>query len=93
MKIVVESIVKTKVIYMEEKEKHIIIISIRKKVVECVYDMAGKNNFWIQFEDGQRKEMSTFLLTLISDEDEFVQWLEDTILEPPTQKWMWIIDY
>ena len=36
----------------------------------CVHAVAGKNNSLVQFEDGQKKEMSSSSLVLLSSKEE-----------------------
>ena len=42
------------------------IMSISKEVVRCVQDVMGKKNLLVQFEDGQKKEISSSLIVLLS---------------------------
>ena len=49
-------------------------------MVGCVQTVLRNNSFLIQSDDGQIKDMSTCLLTLISSEEKVGK---DIILEPP----------
>ena len=42
----------------------------RKEVVVCVQSVVGKNNFLVQFEYGQKKEISFSLLVFLNLEEE-----------------------
>ena len=42
----------------------------RKEVVECVQSVVGKKKFLIQFEDGQKKEISSSSLVFLSSKEE-----------------------
>ena len=39
-------------------------------MVGCVHTMVGKNKLLVQFEDGQKKEMSYFLLLYLCPKEE-----------------------
>ena len=52
-------------------------------MVGCVYTVWRNNSFQIQSDDGQIKDMSTCLLTVISSEEEVGQYGKDIILELP----------
>ena len=41
-----------------------------KEVVVCVNDVEGKNNFLVQLEDGQKKEISSSSLVFLSSKEE-----------------------
>ena len=41
-----------------------------KEVVVCVHDLGWKKNFLVQFEDGQKKEISDSLLVFLSSKEE-----------------------
>ena len=41
-----------------------------KEVVGCVQDIAGNKNLLVQFEDGQKKEISSYLLVFLSSREE-----------------------
>ena len=56
------SVVKEKVGELEDITREGISNRIRKEVVGCVYAVVGKENFLVQFEDGQKKEISSSLL-------------------------------
>ena len=45
----------------------------------CLNDLAGKKNFQIQFKDGQSKDMSNGLITVISSGEDFEKWVEESI--------------
>ena len=38
----------------------------RKEVVVCVQSVVGKNKFLVKFEDGQKKEISSYSLLFLS---------------------------
>ena len=41
-----------------------------KEVVGCVYSVVGKNNLLVEFEYGQKKEISFSLLVFLSSKEE-----------------------
>ena len=65
-KIGVGSIVKSKVGELEKVISGGGVRKTRKDVVVCVQAVAGKKNFLIQFEDGQKKEISSSSLLVLS---------------------------
>ena len=42
----------------------------RKVVVGCVHSVLGKNNFFVQFKDGQKKEISSSSLVFLSPKED-----------------------
>ena len=52
-------------------------------MVGCVQTVLRNNSFQIQSDDGQIKDMSTCLITLISSEDEVDQEGKEIILKIP----------
>ena len=58
-KIGLGSVIKAKVGETEENTREGRSRTMRKEVVGCVQDVVGKNKFLVQFEDGQKKEMSS----------------------------------
>ena len=42
----------------------------RKEVVVCVHSVVGKKNFFVQFEDGQKIEISSSSLVFLSSKEE-----------------------
>ena len=56
-KIVVGSVVKTKVGELESITREGITRMTRKDVVECVPSVVGKKKFLVQFEDGHKKKI------------------------------------
>ena len=69
-KIGVGSVVKAKVGELEKITKEGIIRKMRKEVVGCVQSVAGNKNFLIQFEYGQKKEISSSLIVFLSLKEE-----------------------
>ena len=53
----------------------------RNYVVVCVEGVIGKKKFQTQFEDGQRREISTCLLSLVCSQKEVDQGVNKTISE------------
>ena len=41
-----------------------------KEVMGCVQSVVGKNNFLVQFKDGQNKDISYSLIVFFSSKDE-----------------------
>ena len=58
-KIGLGSVIKAKVGETEENTREGRSRTMRKEGVGCVQDVVGKNKFLVQFEDGQKKEMSS----------------------------------
>ena len=69
-KIKMGSLVKAKVIKMEDNTREGRNRRMRKEVVVCVQFAVGKNNFLVQFEDGQKKEMSSISLLYLCSKQE-----------------------
>ena len=69
-KIGVGSVVKAKVGELVNTTREGIIRRMRKEVVGCVQIVVGKNYFLVQFEDGQKKEISSSLLVFLSPKEE-----------------------
>ena len=69
-KIDVVSVVKAKVRELEKVIREGRIRRMRKEVVGCVQDVVGKKKFPVQFEDGQKKEISSSLLVYLSSKEE-----------------------
>ena len=67
-KIGVGSIVKENSRKMEENTPEGRIRRMRKEVVGCVHDMVGKKKLLVQFEYGQKKEISSSLLVFLNFE-------------------------
>ena len=70
MEIGVGSVVKAKVGEFENITREGRSMRMRKEVVGCVQAVAGKKNFVIQLEDGQKKEISSSLLLFLSLKEE-----------------------
>ena len=62
-------VVKAKVGELENITREVRIRRMRKDVVGCVHGVVGKNKFLIQFEDGQKKEISSSLLVFLSSKE------------------------
>ena len=62
--------VKAKVVDMEERIRELRTRRMRKEVVECVKDVVGKKKFFVQFEDGHKKDMSYCLLVFLCSNEE-----------------------
>ena len=65
MKIGVGYAVKEKVRHMEDNPSEGITRIMKKEVVGCVQYVVGKKEFLVQFEDGQKKDISYFSLTYV----------------------------
>ena len=70
MKTGVGSVVKAKVGEFENITRERRSRRMRKEVVGCFQDVVGKKNFLVQFEDGQKKEISASLLVFLSPKEE-----------------------
>ena len=42
----------------------------RKELVGCVHSLVGKKKFLVQFEDGQKKDISSSALVFLSSKEE-----------------------
>ena len=62
-KIAVGSVVKAKVGELEKIIRKGRSRRMRKEVVGCVHSVVGKNNFLVLFEDGQKEEIDSCLLS------------------------------
>ena len=80
-KIRVGSVVKAKVGELEKITREVRIRRMEKDVVGCVHSVVGKNNFLVQFEDGQKKEISSSLLVFLSPKEEVE--MDETISHSP----------
>ena len=69
-KIGVGSVVKSKVGDLEKITREGRSRRTRKEVALCVQDVAGKKKFLFQFEDGQKKEISSSSLVFLSSKEE-----------------------
>ena len=69
-KIGVGSVVKAKVGELEKITRKGRSRRMRKEVVVCVQSLVGKKKFLVQFEDGQKKEISYYLLVFLSSKKE-----------------------
>ena len=58
---------------------------IREEVVGCDRDFLGKNNFLVQFEYGQKKQMSASLLYYLCEKEEVGQEADDNTSHLPEQ--------
>ena len=75
-------VVAEKVGDIDDKTREVKIRRISKNVVGCVQDVAG-NIFFINFEDGDIKDLSDCLITVISDEQYVGKGREDIISDLP----------
>ena len=66
----VGSVVMAKVGELEKITREVRSRRMRKEVVGCVHIVVGKNNFLVQFEDGQKKEISSSSLVFLSSKEE-----------------------
>ena len=66
----VGSVVKAKVGELEKITREGRSRRMRKEVVGCVHRVAGKNNFLILFEYGQKKDIGSCLLVYLSEKEE-----------------------
>ena len=62
-------VVKAKAGELEKITRDGRITRMKKEMEVCVQDVLGKNNFLVQFKDGQRKEISSPFLTFSSSKD------------------------
>ena len=69
-KIGVGSVVKAKVGELENIKREVRSSRMRKEVVGYVHSVVGKKKFLFQFEDGQKKEISSYLLLFLSSKEE-----------------------
>ena len=69
-KIGVGPVVKANVGELEKITREGRIIRMRKYVVGCVQSVVGEKKFLVQFEDGQKKEISSFLLVFLSSKED-----------------------
>ena len=69
-KIGVGSVVKAKVGELEKITREGGSRMVMKEVVVCVQDLVGKKNFLVQFEYGQKKEISASSLVFLSSKEE-----------------------
>ena len=69
-KIGVGYIVKAKVGELEKITREGRSRKMRKEVVGCIQSAVGKNNIFVQFEDGQKKEISSSQLVFLSSKEE-----------------------
>ena len=83
-KIGVGFVVKAKVGELENITREGINGRTRKEVVGYVQSMVGKKNFLVQFEDGQKKEISYYLLVFLSSKEEVD--MDDPISHLPEKK-------
>ena len=66
----VGSIVKAKVVEMEERKREGRTSRTRKEVVGCVQSLLRKTDFVVKFECGKKIEMSAYSLSYVCDKDE-----------------------
>ena len=64
------SVVKAKVGELEKITREVRIRRMGKDVVGCVHSVVGKKKFLVQFEDGQKKEISSSSLVFLSSKEE-----------------------
>ena len=69
MKIWVGSVVKSNIVGMEENTRDEKNSRIKKEVVGCVHDLVKKNNLLVQFEGGQKREISASLMLYLCYKD------------------------
>ena len=69
-KIGVMSVVKAKVGDLESIKREGRSRRMRKEVVGCVKSVVGKKNFLVQFDDGQKKEISYSSLVFLSSKED-----------------------
>ena len=68
---------------MEEKTREGRSNRMTKDVVVFFQDVLGKNNFLVQFEDGQKRDISASLLPSVCSKEEVGQEVDDTISDLP----------
>ena len=69
-KIGVGSVVKAKVGELEKITREGRSMRMRKELVGYVQSVVGKNNFFVLFEDGQKKEIGSCLLVYLNEKEE-----------------------
>ena len=84
-KIGVGSIVKAKVRNMEEKTREGRSRRTRKEATCCIHAMVGKKKFVVQFEDGQKREMSASSLSYVCEKEEVGEEVDKTIYDLPNR--------
>ena len=80
-KIGLGSVVKAKVGEFEKTTKEGRIRRTRKYVMGCIQSVVGKKNFLIQFEDGQKKDISSYSLVFLSSKEDVD--MDDPIAHTP----------
>ena len=85
-KVGVGSVVKAKVEDMEENTRKGRIRRTGKEVVGCVQDVVGEKEFLVQFEDGQKKEMSSVSLSYVCSTEEVCLDMDEPILDLPQKE-------
>ena len=68
---------------MEDKIRQGRIRRISKEVLGIVQDVAGKKKFVVEFEDGQKKEMSSSSLSCVSQKQDFDEEVDKTTSDIP----------
>ena len=68
LKINVGTLVKSKVVDMEDNKREVINMRTRENLVSGVQYVTKKNNFLVQFEDAQKRDISSGLLPYICSE-------------------------
>ena len=91
MKIGVGSIVKAEVKELEKIKREVRSRSMKKEVVVCVHSLVGKKKSLVQFEDGQKKEISSSSIVYLSSKEEVD--MEEPISHLPPKRTRWIVDY
>ena len=70
-KIGVGSVIKSKVLELKKITMEGRIMRMSKEVVGCLQAVVGKKKFLVQFEDGQKKDISSSSVVFLSLKDEF----------------------
>ena len=84
-KIVVGSVVKSKVGELEKITRKVRSRRIRKEMVGCVQSVVGKNKFLFLFEDGKKKKIGSNLLVYLIEKEE-VDMEESITLSPEIEE-------
>ena len=63
------SVVKAKVGYLKKITREGRSRKIREEVVGCVQSVLGKKKFLVKFEDGQKRDISSYVMVFLSSEE------------------------
>ena len=80
------SVVKSKVVDMEEKTSEGRIRRMRKELMGCVHAVVGKKELVVQTEQFQRKEMISCLIVYVCSKEEIYPEMDDAISNLPEKQ-------